>query len=373
MVLGLCVACDDTAPSDAPDAFVADDAGPPIDAAEAGTTTRDAARDDAAGRECPPPSSPRAFLRGSENAHPLDDTLRLNELQAKATHNSYHVPSTENAGEWDYTHAPIDEQLARQGVRGLELDVHWDASCERYEVFHIGLLDEATTCRVLTDCLALVRTFSERNPGHHPIFVQIEPKDAASSVTEDRLRALEREILSVFEPEWIITPDEVRAGAATLADGIRTNGWPTLAASRGRLLFYLDDSSAAREVYTRGGRDLDERLMFVDSEIDAPYAAVFVLNDPVGDAPAIAEVLARGYLVRTRADSSPVDVRAGASNRDAALASGAQIVTTDFPAPTAGLDYFVDIPGGTPSRCSPVTARSDCASLAIEDPARLAR
>ncbi|MCC7541400.1 MAG: hypothetical protein IT379_34605 [Deltaproteobacteria bacterium] len=355
----------------------AGDAGEPPDAADAGAVP-DAAppsRDtgpDVPERTCPPPATPLAFRRDDAVAHPLDDVLRLNHLQAEATHNSYHLEPTEDAGEWAYSHAPLDEQLERQGVRALELDVHLDEECERFEVFHIGLLDERTTCRVLSDCLALVRGFSQRHPGHHPLFVQIELKDPASVVDEAYFVALENEILSVFDRSWIVTPDEVRGDAATVSDAIVANGWPTLAATRGRILFYLDDDGASRQLYTHGGRDLDGRLMFVDSDAGAPYAGVLVLNDPVGEADAIAAALAAGYVVRTRADSSPVDVRAGRTALAEALASGAQIVSTDFPDPVAGLDYSVAIPGGTPSRCSPVTAPSECTSAAIEDPALLA-
>ena len=59
------------------------------------------------------------------------------------------------------------------------------------------------------------------------------------------------------------------------------------------------------------------------------------------------------------------------TRREAALASGAHFVTTDFPGPVDAHDYVLEIPGGTPSRCNPVTASSDCAATALEDPARL--
>ena len=51
-----------------------------------------------------------------------------------------------------------------------------------------------------------------------------------------------------------------------------------------------------------------------------------------------------------------------------ALASGAQLVSTDYPAPVKGVNYVVEIPGGTPARCNPVTAPKECMSEWIEDP-----
>jgi hypothetical protein len=74
-------------------------------------------------------------------------------------------------------------------------------------------------------------------------------------------------------------------------------------------------------------------------------------------------------VVRTRADADNVEPFAGdTARRDAALAGGAQLVSTDYPAPVQGVDYVMDVPGGTPSRCNPVTAPSDCSASDIENP-----
>jgi len=56
-----------------------------------------------------------------------------------------------------------------------------------------------------------------------------------------------------------------------------------------------------------------------------------------------------------------------------ALASGAQIVGTDFPVPTEGVAYAVTIPEGTPSRCAPGATPAACTPRDIEDPTKLAR
>ncbi len=336
----------------------------------------DAGSEDAAGEaraSCGVTPKPAPFVKGAA-VYPLDTTLKVNHLQAKATHNSYHQKPTSDLVDWAYTHAPLADQLERQGVRGVELDLHWNDDCARYEVFHIGTLDDLTSCRVFTDCLLALRGWSAAHPGHHPLFVHIEPKFGSSAVDEARFAALEREILSVFEQPWLITPDEVKGASASLAAGIADHGWPTLGAARGRLLFYLNDTGALRDAYTRGRKNLDGRLVFAEADLGDPFAAVLILNSPTSDAEAIKKALAAGYLVRTRADSSPATARANdTKGREAAFASGAQIVSTDFPAPVEGLSYSVAIPGGTPSRCSPSTAPASCTPGAIEDPAKLAR
>jgi hypothetical protein len=56
--------------------------------------------------------------------------------------------------------------------------------------------------------------------------------------------------------------------------------------------------------------------------------------------------------------------------RDAALSSGAQILSTDFPfqerAPWTG--YAVSFPEGTIARCNPVAKPSNCEAQRLEEP-----
>lgn len=323
---------------------------------------------------CPASPKPASFVRGTVTL-PLDGTLRVNHLQAKATHNSYHLVPKATVAEWQYSHLPVAEQLDKQGVRGVELDLHWDDECGRFRVFHIGALDDLTTCTYLTDCLVGMREWSAAHPGHHPVFVQIEPKFAASPVTDEtRVAALDREILSVFDRPWLVVPDDVKGNTSSVAEGLVARGWPTLGEARGRFVFYLNDASTIRDTYTHGRKNLDGRLLFAEGNLDEPFVAIQVSNDPVGDAEAIKKALAKNLIVRTRADSNPATAKTNETkDREAALASGAQIVSTDFPAPVPGIPYSVAIPDGTPSRCAPGVAPQGCTSLAIEDPAKLAR
>ena len=79
--------------------------------------------------------------------------------------------------------------------------------------------------------------------------------------------------------------------------------------------------------------------------------------------------MAAGYLVRTRADSDTVEARSGdTAPRDAAIASGAQYVSTDYPVenPAFGTGYVVRIPNGMPARCNPVNAPATCREEGLE-------
>jgi len=303
--------------------------------------------------------------------YPKDGEIRVNQLQAKATHNSYHVAQPDmTVDALKYSEKPLDVQAGTQGVRGFELDTQYVPKSDDFEVFHIGIVDEGTTCRKLVDCLKTLRAWSKKSPGHHPLFVQIEPKDTTlSGDPEVYFQKLEAEILAAWPREAILAPDDVKGSAPTLREAIVNGGWPTLGEARGKILFFVDNTGDWRTAYTHGDQNLDGRLMFVDSTPGKPYEATYVLNDPVSRAQAIADRLAEGFIVRTRADADNSEPFAGDTSRQqAALASGAQIISTDYPAPVAGVDYVTEIPGGTPSRCNPVTAPADCTSEDIEDP-----
>jgi len=310
--------------------------------------------------------------------YPRDGTLRMNHLQALGTHNSYHVPTADaqTVMALDYTHKPLGEQLASQGVRQIELDTHWNAVKGALEVYHLYLVDEGTSCRLFTDCLKAVKTWSDAHPAHQPIFIQIEPKDSPtdSDSAETYFGSMEGEVLSVFPRERVIAPDDVKGAGANVRDALAANGWPTLAHARGKVVFFIDNHDQLRGFYTHGGQDLDGRLMFIDADPTDPWAGIILANDPVADADRLSTALKGGLMVRTRADADNVQPFAGdTSMRDAALASGAHLVSTDYPeavtgVPESGPPYVVQIPGGTPSRCNPVTAPKACAPEDIEDP-----
>jgi hypothetical protein len=114
---------------------------------------------------------------------------------------------------------------------------------------------------------------------------------------------------------------------------------------------------------------LDGRVLFTNSSPGSADAAFVERNDPLSaDIPGLIET---GYIVRTRADADTEQARSGdTTDRDAALASGAQYVSTDYPVPdpALGTGYFVEIPGGAPGRCNPVNAPPGCRSAPLERP-----
>jgi hypothetical protein len=305
----------------------------------------------------PPPDVPPKF------DYPLDDVLRLHHIQTKSTHNSFHIETPNNTvTDWMYTHAPLDAQLGTQGVRHVELDIRFNASLEIFEVYHLPLVDEQTTCRKFTDCLATMKKWSDAHRAHHALVVQIEMRDTVVEAdAETYFDALHKEIRSVWPENRLFTPDELQGSEPTLRDAVKKNGWPTLGELRGQLLFTLNDDGTNRQLYTRNHTSLSGRILFAQAAPADPYAAIAILNDPLGKAAEISEALAANMLVRTFVDGTQ-------EARDAAMTNGVHFLTTDFPAPVDGMAYYFDLPGGTPSRCNPVTAPQGCTSEAIEDP-----
>lgn len=308
--------------------------------------------------------------------YPLDDTLRLNHLQARGTHNSYHLePANPVDPSHRYSHLPLGLQLAEQGVRQFELDLHLRTG-KGFQVFHLpGGVDAETTCLQFIDCLEEIRAWSDANPDHLPVMIWLEPKDLDLDWAEPDLEefvgrydGLRAEILSVFEPGRILTPDEVRGDHPDLPTAIAADGWPTLGQTRGRVLFALLDSTEHRTAYTASAPNLEGRLMFVDADgPEDPAAAVFKINNPLADADEIRSLVAAGFLVISNADGVDATDEQNRERRDAGLSAGVHYLSSDIPAPVEGRDYWLEIPGGTPARCNPVAAPQGCTPQALED------
>jgi hypothetical protein len=184
----------------------------------------------------------------------------------------------------------------------------------------------------------------------------------------EEVAGIDEEILSVFPADRLITPDDVRGEHETLEDAVLNGGWLTLAEARGRIMFVFLNTGAARDDYLDGHPSLAGRVMFTNSVRGEPEAAWFNVNNALDDGETIHDLVADGYMVRTRADE---DTRQARDNdyslRDAAFASGGQYVSTDYvvPNPEFGTGYFAAVPGGYVGRCNPISAPADCDSSLI--------
>jgi hypothetical protein len=297
--------------------------------------------------------------------YPLDDKLRLNHIQVLGTHNSYHIAPENPIDAWAYTHKPLNVQLGSHGIRQFELDLYWNKDKKHYLVQHIPLLDPKTTCDTFVKCLKVMKDWSDRHPQHLPMIVMLETKVSSVDEPPQMFESMEKEILKVWPRESILKPDDVQGSYATIQEAIQKEGWPTLGAVRGKILFFLLTNSKRRAVYTDNNTSLKGKLMFASGPLDSPLTAITNLDNP-GDKDKILKALKAGILVRTRADDDPkADKKDNEERFAAALSSGAQFISTDFPYPRDD-GYIVKLPGGALVRCNPILAPSDCTPSALE-------
>ena len=360
-----------------------------------------------------------AFRAMPLTAQTQDGAVHLNEIQVIGTHNSYHagIPPGESKF-WqtkapalysglDYRHPSLTTQLSA-GVRQLELDIFADEKGGLYahpagpalaaqagfpadpdfdpghimdkpgfKVMHIQDVDYRSVCQPLVACLGEIRAWSKAHPKHVPLFILIETKQGPlhldfpttqpESFTSATFDALDREILSVFPKREIVTPDQVRGRSPTLAEAIRTHGWPTLAAARGKVVFLMDQRTMD-PIYLENHPALRGRILFTNAEPGSPDAAFTEQNE--GSPDQIAILVRQGYLVRTRTDENTVEARNNDTRRrDAVLPSGAQILSTDFPASEpAATGFTVALPGRVVARCNPVLRPKGCRDALLDLP-----
>jgi Phosphoinositide phospholipase C, Ca2+-dependent len=354
-------------------------------------------------------------------------SVRMNEIQVIGTHNSYkrELTRTEERtydeiiatpGDYEqflaYSHPSIPNQFARQEVRGLELDLFPDPAGGLYDeplvrqrlgtgplldpawqapgvkVLHIADLDYKTSCIRFVTCLEQVERWSDGNSGHVPLQILLELKQSDRRAVAQggvvappwdggQLDALDAEIRSVFSERDMITPDDVRRRGLTLEQSVLRYGWPSLEQSRGKVVFLLDNEPGPiRQAYTAGRPNLEGRVLFTNSRPGFSDAAFVKRNEPRGTNTAEIQGLVReGYLVRTRSDVPLATVSANdPAMLQAALASGAQLISTDFP--EIGMtgrydsDYVARLPEDLPARCNTVNGPRGCDTERLEGRAR---
>ncbi|MBE2319789.1 phosphatidylinositol-specific phospholipase C1-like protein [Solirubrobacter sp. CPCC 204708] len=351
--------------------------------------------------------------------------LALNEVQVIGTHNSYkrEITPAEQAkydeliqtpGDYAkylaYSHPSITNQLARQDVRGLELDLWPDPQGGLYahpfvrkalgqgplpnaewtkpgtKLIHIADLDYNTSagCIRFVSCLQQIRAWSDANPRHLPLLIMLEFKQSDARVVAGggvkappwditALETVESEIRSVFSDRDMITADDIRRRGMTLEQSVLRRGWPSLDEARGKVLFLMDnDPGPIRDAYTANRPNLEGRAIFTNSRPGFSDMAFIKRNEPRNAGLAeIQDLVRRGYLVRTRSDVPLTTILSGDTTQlDAALRSGAQLISTDFQ--DVGMsarydsDFVAEVPGGGTWRCNPILVPRGCRPSVLE-------
>ncbi len=327
---------------------------------------------------------------------PSEHGERMNDMHVLGSHNSYKLAIDESlkkvmeerkAGSvrgLEYSHVSLTEQL-NLGLRKLEIDVLYDPHGGLYaepygyialknmglevsefdpkgimnepgfKVLHIPDVDFRSNCLTFKLCLEEVKRWSDENPDHLPIAIMMNAKDGGVGgegfveplgFDSVAFAAWDKEILDVFEREQLLLPDDVRGKYATLEEAVLTDGWPLLTEVKGKVYFILDHGGEKLATYIKHHPSLKGRVMFVNADEGTPEAAFMVINNPIDDQQRIKEMVAKGYLVRTRSDANTNEARNNDySMFEAAKSSGAQIISTDYYLPDTlfGTGFHIEL------------------------------
>lgn len=323
--------------------------------------------------------------------------IKLNDVQVIGSHNSYKIAiekplwnylyqrDSVMAKSLQYEHIPIEEQL-NLGLRNLELDVFYDSIGGHFtnpkgldivrslgkdvsafdeehklknfglKLFHIQDIDFRSHYLLFKDCLKALKSWSNKSKNHTPIIVLINAKDKMIEdlkkpfvFSEEALVSIDREILSIFSYQELITPNFVQGDYKTLEEAILTNGWPNLNSVKGKFLFVLDENEEKINRYLKGHSNKKDVVMFVNTKEGTNNSAFRIINNPIEHFDYIKQLVSKGYMVRTRADEGTNEARLDSYERfEKAKLSGAQVISTDYylPSKLFKSSYRVSFNGG---------------------------
>jgi hypothetical protein len=315
------------------------------------------------------------------------ENIRLNDIRILASHNSYKkLPNKKvirflskfkkqlgrdnDPMQLDYGHIIIEDQLENYHVRGLELDIYNDPEGKLYskrkinrfifgqkvkvndknmnqpgfKVLHIPDIDFETNYLTFIQSLEAIKSWSDLNPDHSPIFVNIEAKGSTAADESVFLRflgfkraikfdsiaysKLDEEIYSIFKKEQLFTPRNLRSNFSSINDRLTNNGWPELIESMGKIIFVLQGNND--EIYKRRIDRNEDCVMFVYAEPNEENTAFVIRNSSYGRENEINE-LSKKYIVRSRTDAGTHQSRNNDySDYYSVFRSNAQIISTDY-------------------------------------------
>lgn len=328
--------------------------------------------------------------------------LAMTPAQRAAMEDEHPGGLTDMAKTLDYVQMPLQAQL-RSGVRSIELDLQPDPRGGAYadplpyrqlreqgatdlapiyaeelrkpglKVFHVADLDFRSQCPSFRSCLTLLKQWSDSEPEHSPVFVLLEPKlsgldraiPGAATVPPFDQAAFDEvddSIRTILGRDKVFAPDDLRGTMPTLEAAALAKRWPNVKGARGKFIFLFlvpGMNLPAFAPYLDGRPSLQGRMAFVQGKPGMAHTAFMLFDNALSHGAEIKDAVKKGYLVRARADIDTVDARNDdTSRRDAALASGAQIISTDYlSAPNIYANDYHLAPFVHGWRCNSIVAR----------------
>jgi Phosphoinositide phospholipase C, Ca2+-dependent len=206
------------------------------------------------------------------NKRPYDD-LKFNEVQFKASHNSYHgKPPLGTQLRWN------SENPASLGCRGLELDIAQSEDLKSFSVSHsLGYQSEEK--EQFGKHLEALAQWSQHTPGHDVVLVTIDIKRCRDRNSFPGI--FDKYISRHFEKSRLFTPGKLMAGDFGLVKSVNENGWPTLGEMRNKFVFvlsgcWLGDGERTKSRYAT--TDIKKRLCFSDRTIAHGTNSISIAN-----------------------------------------------------------------------------------------------
>jgi len=189
--------------------------------------------------------------------------IPLNHFQIIGTHNSVHVAGLFSIfiPYWRYTHTSLANQL-NIGVRHIELDLWFNKSIQKWEIWHESIDRLTVTPLFLSDVLSHLMSWSKSHNNHFPLTFNLDIKGSyyagtsyftpwllgrgfspnATKYDKYVFEMLEREILDIWHLPSLFTPASMllETKSKCVRDAIENFGWPTVEQLRGKSMFQLN-------------------------------------------------------------------------------------------------------------------------------------
>lgn len=299
------------------------------------------------------------------------DGVSLADLRFLATHNSYKQGTTKQTDifynyalpvmlgkKYDYVFDTLTEQF-NHGIRSIEIDLGKVESDDGFSVnvYHNALTETGSSMIDFELGLHEMKMWSDYNPGHLPVTVLVELKGGSfgkyADFDEEAMLYVDETLREVFG-ESLYTPAEALEGHSSFAELRESGDLPTLEEARGKFIFLLHETSVT-DTYVGIDPEMRSQAMFLALTVKREKyrspewldnALYVIINNAAEKSygKMIEDALSENFIVRTRLDEFAL---ISDKRFDAAMKSGAQILSTDYPPATEDrYGYTADIGGG---------------------------
>lgn len=301
----------------------------------------------------------------------LENGIKFNEMSFLGTHNSYQTEALKetkklhqslsalslgiyDAERIEFKSETLTEQL-NCGLRSFEMDIEtFDRDGEiSFTCMHSPYFEMTTSCYDFSLALKEIAMWSDNNPNHLPITIIIEPKETFLPLEDmtyfnlDYALSLDgtlRECLG----EKLFTPADMLRDYSSFGDMRAADDWCEVKDMLGKVVILLHECNVT-ESYISVDSSIKTQAMFPmlrEDDIDRSCASIILCNKPAELIEVSEDIIDnKKIMVRTRADKFG-DV--SEVKREQAFASGANIISTDYPVRTdlSFGDYVVTFDNG---------------------------